>query len=268
MLVFIAVIILIALILLLMLSGRSEPERFSGFKGYAIAHRGLHSKPQIPENSLPAFALAVKQGYGIELDLHLLSDGGLAVFHDNTLVRTTGAEGNVKELTTDQLKEYCLEGTQWTIPEFKEVLKLVDGKVPLIIELKAEGNSAALCKAVLEALEGYKGEFCIESFDPRPLFWLRKNRPEITRGQLSQNFLKSPSGLALPLQLILTALLLNFLTRPDFIAYRFSERNNLFNRICIRFWKLQPVVWTITTKEELDTAAQEGCISIFEQFEP
>ncbi len=265
---FIVILLLICLFFLLALSGRGGRERFKDFEGFAIAHRGLHKKPQIPENSMPAFAAAVHNGYGIELDLHLLADGGLAVFHDNTLDRTTGIKGRVKDLTADRLKEYKLEGTDWCIPTFQEVLQLVDGQVPLIIELKAEGNSATLCKATLEALEGYKGAYCIESFDPRPLLWLKINRPEITRGQLSQNFFKEPSGLKLPLQFILTALLFNFLTKPDFIAYKFSERNNLFNQICIKLWRLQPVAWTITSKEDCDTAEKEGCIPIFEQFEP
>lgn len=268
MLIFVVALILICVLLLLALSGRGGKERFKAFEGYAIAHRGLHNKPRIPENSMPAFAAAVLGGYGIELDLHLLADGGLAVFHDNTLDRTTGLKGRVKDLTTEQLEDIKLEGTDWGIPTFQEVLQLVNGQVPLVIELKAEGNSAALCNATLEALEGYKGAYCIESFDPRPLLWLKQNRPEVTRGQLSQNFFKESSGLKLPLQFILTALLFNFLTKPDFIAYKFSERNNLFNQICIKLWKLQPFVWTITSKEDYDTAEKEGYISIFEQFEP
>lgn len=268
MLTFAITFLFICILLLLALSGRGGAERFNGFSGVKVAHRGLHNKPRIPENSMPAFAEAVAKGYGIELDLHLLADGGLAVFHDNTLDRTTGVKGKIKELTTDELKKYKLEGTDWSIPTFKEVLQLVDGQVPLIIELKTEGNSAALCKATLAALEGYDGEYCIESFDPRPLLWLKKNRPEITRGQLSQNFFKESFGLKLPLQLILTALLFNFITKPDFIAYKFSQRKNLFNQISIRLWKLQPVAWTITSKEDCDTAEKEGCIPIFEQFEP
>lgn len=266
--VFVLIILVIALLFVPALAGRGEKERFEAFRGVPIAHRGLHNKPQIPENSMPAFSRAVDKGYGIELDLHLLADGGLAVFHDNTLVRTTGAEGRVKDLTSDELKNYRLEGTENTIPAFPEVLKLVDGKVPLIIELKAEGNSAELCKATLKALENYSGAYVIESFDPRPLIWLKNNRPDITRGQLSQNFIKEPSGLKLPLRLVLTSLVLNFLTKPDFIAYNFSHRNNIFNKICIKLWKLQPVVWTIENNNDYKTAAQEGAILIFEQFEP
>ncbi len=266
--VFFLIIFVILILLVLSLSGRGGKERFKDFVGVSVAHRGLHDKPHIPENSIPAFKKAVEKGYGIELDLHLLADGGLAVFHDNTLARTTGAEGKVKNLTLEELKNYHLEGTENTIPSFDEVLNLIDGKVPLIIELKAESNSAELCKATLAALEGYKGAFVIESFDPRPLMWLKNNRPEITRGQLSQNFVKEPSDLSLPLRLVLTSMVLNFLTKPDFIAYNFAHRNNIFNNICLKLWRLQPVVWTIKNERDHNTATAEGAISIFEQFEP
>lgn len=265
---FFATLFVLALLLLVLLSGRGGKKRFEGILGFDIAHRGLHDKPNIPENSMPAFKRAVEKGYGIELDVHLLSDGGLAVFHDNTLDRTAGVSGNIKDLTLATLKDYKLEGTDNCIPTFLEVLELVDGKVPLIIELKAEGNAPKLCQAVVDALQDYKGAYCIESFDPRPLLWLRKNRPDITRGQLSQNFTKEKSGLSLPLQLVLTALVLNFITAPDFIAYKFEDRNIIFNRICIKFWGLQPVCWTIKSEKDHETAKKEGYISIFEQFEP
>ena len=258
----------IIILLLLAVGGRRAGKRFAEFEGKAVAHRGLHKKPEIPENSLPAFALAVEKGYGIELDLHLLADGGLAVFHDDTLIRTTGKEGKIKELTTEALKDYKLEGTEETIPTFSQVLKLVDGRVPLVIELKNEGNAAGLCRATLAALEGYNGPWCIESFDPRPLFWLRRNAPQVLRGQLSQNFLKEKSGLILPLRFILTTLWLNFLTRPDFTALRFSDRNNLFNKICQKLWGVKGFVWTIISQEDFNRAENEGYISIFEQFEP
>ncbi|MEE0928855.1 MAG: glycerophosphodiester phosphodiesterase family protein [Acutalibacteraceae bacterium] len=264
----IIILLIILLFLLLALGGRVQEARFKPFRGRAIAHRGLHKNPQIPENSLPAFGLAVNHGYGIELDVHLLSDGTLAVFHDNTLFRMTGLEGNIKDLTKEELKNIKLNLTENHIPTFEEVLTLVDGKVPLIIEIKTEGNTAELCSAVMKALKNYQGDYCIESFDPRVLFWLRKNHPEVTRGQLSQNFLKRKENLNIFLRLILTQLLLNFLTRPDFIAYRFSDRKNLFNTICIKFWKLQPVYWTIRNNDDLATAKSESAISIFEDFLP
>lgn len=263
-----AVVLVLVLFFIFALAGRGGKNRFEGFEGFDIAHRGLHDKPVIPENSMSAFARAVEKGYGIELDLHLLKDGSIAVFHDNTLDRTTGKQGNVKDLTADKLKNYTLEESNETIPLFKDVLKLVDGKVPLIIELKIEGNTDALCKATMEALKDYKGAYCIESFDPRPLIWLKKNRPDITRGQLSQNFIKSKSKLSFPTKLLLTTLFMNIVTRPDFIAFKFADRKIIFNQICLKLWRLQPVCWTIKNIDDHNTAKKEGYISIFEQFEP
>ncbi|MBQ5910459.1 MAG: glycerophosphodiester phosphodiesterase [Clostridia bacterium] len=262
------VILLVLAFCLFALSGRGGKTRFSGFEGFDIAHRGLHKKPTVPENSMAAFKAAIDKGYGIELDLHLLRDGGIAVFHDNTLDRTTGKQGNIKDLTLEDLKNYTLEESSETIPNFPEVLKLVDGKVPLIIELKVENNTAALCKATLDALKDYKGEYCIESFDPRPLIWLRKNSPEITRGQLSQNFLKAKSSLSMPIRVLLTTLFMNIATKPDFIAFKFNDRKLIFNQISTKLFGLQPVCWTIKSIEDHKQAKSEGYISIFEQFEP
>lgn len=250
------------------LRGRVEQGRFDGIKGYAIAHRGLHDKPQVPENSMAAFSHAVEKGYGIELDLHLTADGKLAVFHDNTLERTSNGEGKVKEHTLEELKKLHLEGTDQQIPHFEQVLELVQGRVPLIIELKAEGNSAELCQATLNALQDYDGYFCIESFDPRPLLWLKRNRPEITRGQLSQNFLKHSEGLPFVLKILLTSLMLNFITKPDFVAYNHLHRGDLPNHLCKNLWKMQGVAWTVTSSEDKVALDKEGYISIFEGFEP
>jgi glycerophosphoryl diester phosphodiesterase len=262
------IILIIALLLVLALSGRVEDKRFRAYRGKPVAHRGLYKNPEIPENSIPAFALAVKQGYGIELDVHLLSDGTLAVFHDDTLLRMTGKDGRIRDLAGEELKNYTLDGTNYSIPTFDEVLSVVDGKVPLIIELKTENNAAELCKAVVRKLKEYSGDYVIESFDPRALMWLRKNYPGITRGQLAQDFVKKSENLNIPLRLILSALLLNFLTKPDFVAYKFSDRKNIFNLICTKFWKIQPVYWTIENREEYEMAKAEGAISIFEGFLP
>ncbi len=268
MIIFITVLFILLIMLLLALGGRVESSRFKALRAKGIAHRGLHKSPEIPENSLPAFALAVKQGYGIELDLHLLADGTVAVFHDDTLVRMTGKEGNIKDLREGDLKNYTLGEKGFCIPTFDEVLKLVDGKVPLIIELKTEKNTDALCKAVMRKLKEYKGHYCIESFDPRVLFWLRRNHPKVTRGQLSQDYIKNGNKIGLFSKLFLTSMVFNFLTRPDFIAYNFGQRKNIFNQICIKFWNIQPVHWTITNKEDYETSSKEGAIVIFENFLP
>ena len=194
----IILIVLLALDLLftLALRCRKGHQKWEILKKYRYAHRGYHDKPVIPENSLPAFRRAIERGFGAELDVHLLKDGTLAVFHDSNLRRCANVEGEIEDLTLDELKQLRLEGTDEQIPTFDEVLALFEHATPLIIELKtARGNHKALAKAVCERLDSYQGEFCIESFDPFALIDVKKFRPAICRGQLSMNFEKDKSGL-------------------------------------------------------------------------
>lgn len=266
----IAMIVLLALAVLYVLATRCRaagPE-IRKLRPFAYAHRGLHNEVR-PENSLAAFRAAKDAGYGIELDVHLTRDGTLAVIHDHSLLRTTGQEGRVEDLQIEELWKYRLEGTAEHIPTLDEVLDLMDGQTPLIVELKADKNAAALAEAVCNRLDSYKGLYCIESFDPRCIRWLRKNRPDILRGQLTRNFLKDKSAkMPWVLKFCLTRQLFNFQTRPDFVACRFEDRKRLGNRLVKKLWGATRVAWTITTLEDYKTARKEGWIPIFENFEP
>lgn len=265
-------VLVIALFLVMVyigsVGGRVGHPGLRELRGWSYAHRGLHSKG-VPENSMAAFRAALEGGYGIEFDLHLLKDGNLAVIHDSALKRTTGAEGRIEDLTTEDLKQYRLEGTEETIPTFRELLDLYDGKAPLIVELKpVDGNHAALCQAACTLLEAYKGVYCVESFDPRCVYWLKKNRPRIIRGQLAENFFRSDSRLAGWLKFVLTHSLSHFLTMPDFTAYKFADRKNLSTWICRKLYGVQGVTWTLRTKQDYDQAVKEGWLPIFENFIP
>ena len=263
-------IFLAALILyLLALRGRTGHPGLQKLRGWNYTHRGLHG-PGVPENSLAAFRAGVARGYGSEFDVHLLKDGGLAVIHDSVLKRTTGREGKVEDLTAEDLKNCFLEGTAETIPTFREVLEIYSGKAPVIIELKTDGgNYALLCEAACAAMEGFEGPWCMESFDPRVVRWLRKNRPDIIRGQLSENYLKKPQNkLPLILKFIMAFHLENFLCQPDFIAYDFPTRKVLSNWLCRKLWGLEAVTWTLRTPEDHETALKEGWIPIFENYAP
>lgn len=262
----VALLVAVLYVLSTRCSGRKDMRKFRSF---AYAHRGLHSETK-PENSMAAFRSALNHGYGIELDVHLLKDGNLAVIHDANLLRTTGKEGFIEDLETSDLWEYNLEGTPQVIPTFREVLELFNGKAPLIVELKVERNNyPQLCKAVCDMLDGYKGLYCLESFDPRAVHWLKKNRPDLIRGQLAENFLKSPtSKIPWILKFCLTHQLFNFLTRPDFVAYKYKDRKNLGNTIVRKLWGAPRVSWTIQNEEEFAIAKKEGWIPIFENFRP
>ncbi len=238
-------------------------------RGWVYAHRGLHGNG-VPENSMAAFHAAKDAGCGIELDVHLLRDGTLAVMHDASLKRTAGCDVYMEDLTHEQLKDYCLEGTKETIPSFAQVLELFDGAAPIIVELKCERNNyAQLCDAACKLLDTYAGVYCLESFDPRCIAWLRKNRPDLVRGQLAENYFRSKtSPLPWYLKLVLSCQMLNFLTLPDFVSYRYADRKHVSNFLSRRLWGAQGVTWTITRQKDLDIAVREGWIPIFEGFRP
>lgn len=253
----------------LSLHGRTKHPDLEILRKYRFAHRGYHDKPTIPENSMPAFRRAVERGWGAELDVHLMKDGTLAVIHDSSLLRTAGVDVNIEDLTLAELDDYRLEGTQERIPLFDEVLALFETATPLIIELKcAGGNQFALAKAVCERLDSYKGVFCIESFDPAAVAAVRELRPGICRGQLAEDFLKDKGALD-PVRSVLAASLVgNVIGRPDFIAFKFEDRNFFSNALCLKLWGIQGVSWTIRSKQDLLTAEAEGLIPIFEKFDP
>lgn len=267
------IILIIALLLAalyaLSMIGGTDRKDLSAFRGCAYAHRGLHGNG-VPENSMEAFRRAKAAGYGIELDIHLLADGNLAVIHDAKLKRTTGADGCIEDLTTQQLKDYHLEGTAETIPQFQEVLDLYAGAAPIIVELKCENNNyAKLCETACNMLDNYNGPFCMESFDPRCIRWLRNNRPDMIRGQLAENYFLSPkSKLPWHLKFILSNHMMNFLTLPDFVAYKFKDRKSIGCWICRKLWRIQGVTWTLRSQEDYDVAVKEGWLPIFEFFNP
>jgi len=264
--------ILIILILVVMVAlstiGRRSHPGLTGLRGWRYAHRGLHSHG-VPENSMAAFRAALEAGYGIELDIHLMRDGKLAVIHDSSLLRTAGKDVRIEDLCTEDLRTCFLQDTEETIPLFSQVLELYAGKAPLIIELKSSGNNyAALAQAACKAMEGYEGCWCMESFDPRCIRWLRVNRPDIIRGQLAENFLKGRYPVSWFLRFALTYQLLNFLLMPDFIAYKFADRKNPGNFLARKLWGIQGVSWTLRSPEQLQAAEAEGWLPIFEGFIP
>lgn len=262
------ILFVIALIYLLSIQGRRNHPGLHVLRGWYYAHRGLHDAA-LPENSMGAFRAALEHGFGIELDIHLMADGNLAVIHDSSLQRTAGANVAIESLTTGQLANYRLNGTEETIPLFSDVLALFNGAAPLIIELKtAGGNADRLCEAACAMLESYNGPYCIESFDPRCIIWLKKHRPQIIRGQLAENSLHRHTSIPWILRFVMTNHLLNFLSQPDFIAYNFPHRKTLGTFLCRKLWGVQGVAWTLRTKEAFDTAISEGWIPIFEGFLP
>ncbi len=139
----------------------------------AVAHRGVVGKDS-PENSLSAFSAAIKRGLPIELDIHLTKDKKLVVFHDYTLLRMCGKLKIIELNNYSKIKDYPLKNTSHNIPLLKEVLGLIDGKMPIFIELKALFNGKELCDLLIEELKEYKGEVVVFGFDYRAIRYIKK----------------------------------------------------------------------------------------------
>jgi len=240
----------------------TDPSLFTHY-----AHRGRHSE-EIPENSLAAFRNAVDSGFGIELDLQLSSDGEVMVFHDYTLDRMTGETGTLSEQTAEQLSALRLLTstglpTEEKIPTLTEVLALVDGKVPLLIELKGENSDTALCEAADRILQSYHGAYCVESFNPLLIGWYKTNRPDVLRGLLYTDVFRVKSKSLL--NLLLSGMMLNFLARPHFIAYDGCFPKKLPLLLTTKLFRADRFIWTVRAEEERSKAGEP---MIFENITP
>ena len=217
----------------LLAPGRATRRQKAPFWGVNFAHRGLHARDKsVPENSLEAFRLAARAGYGIELDVQLSRDGQVVVFHDDTLKRVCGVDARVDELDYAQLSQLKLCGHDTGIPLFSQVLDTVRGRSPLLVELKTGRHNRELCEKTYAMLEQYRGEVCMESFDPFIVAWFRFHAKDLLRGQLSMPGRYYEEDHRSKFQaFVLSRCLFNFLARPQFIAYRIG-RQPLAVRLC------------------------------------
>lgn len=230
------------------------------------AHRGLHDK-RIPENSLLAFEKAVQAGYGIELDVRVTRDNVLVVHHDETLERSCGDKRRVRDVALNDLQQLSLFGTEEYIPTFDEVLDLVNGRVPLIVELKTDFSNKQLAEQVYERLQHYNGVYCVESFDPFAMRWFKKNAPDVVRGQLAfMPPLKGKPFVECLRRIALGYLLVNFLSRPDFIAYGYESDTNLSFRFVANVFRPLMAAWTVRDERTYHELQKYYDIQIFEQF--
>ncbi len=255
---------------LFIISLRSGNHRSTApFDSLPIAHRGLHTKTnEAPENSLTAFRRAKEAGYAVELDVQFTADKQIVVFHDATLTRVCGIDKRVDSLTYDELKSVPLQGSDEHIPLLTEALSVL-GNTPLVCEIKSYGanNDVSLCEAVWPYLQSYQGPVCIESFNPFMVQWFYKNHPEMIRGILSTCY-DNIKEVTFWQGVALTALMTNFLTHPDFIAYNHEYKNKLPLRLCRAIYRPTTLAWTITNEAQEQNALKTFDNCIFEQFSP
>ena len=213
-----------------------------------FAHRGLHSGKVVPENSLLAFNRAVERGYGIELDVQYLADGGVAVFHDDELERMTGRQRLIAEETSESISNLALLGTEERIPLLQQVLKSVDKKVPILVELKTRRPPGEFESEVARVMQAYCGEFAVQSFNHSSVAWFKSNCPEFTRGLICEGFNSVHPNLTVECQ-------------PDYIACG-------LNGLPESKRELPVVVWTVQTEDERRSASPVSDNFIFENFLP
>lgn len=269
----IIILVILALLVLLWLyliaPQLSHRPDFTEFRKVDYAHRGLHNIQQgVPENSLRAFSLAALCGFGMELDVQLTKDGQVVVHHDADIRRSCGANVVIADVTYEELKQYRLFGTGEHIPLFSEVLAAVDGKTPLIVELKSYNEIQTLCALTMDLLKGYKGLYCVESFDPDIVALFREYYPEVVRGQLMEHLRAGKNGLSGFAAFWGRNLLTNIKTRPHFEAYDFTARNNLSLKAARAVFDMQEVSWTLRTEQDYRIAKAAGNLCIFEHILP
>ena len=256
-----------ALIYLFLISPRVKNPADTDMLDRDFAHRGLWNE-RMPENSLSAFENAARRGYAIELDVRRTKDGAIVVFHDDDLKRMCGSDKLVRNVTFKELRTFKLNGTNEVIPTLSEVLRLIGGRVPLLIEIKGELPDEAFCAALCDVLDAYRGAFAIESFSPIILNWFKKHRPSYARGQLVTTVFKKSSFKRFMISVLLSNLALNFLSRPDFIAINEKKRRNLGFLLCTRALHAKALLWTVRTPEVYISCRKSGFNTIFEGFFP
>ncbi|MBR4710593.1 MAG: glycerophosphodiester phosphodiesterase [Clostridia bacterium] len=239
----------------------------SALLGYDYAHRGLWDNRTVPENSLPAFRQAAEHGFGIELDVRATADGIPAVFHDDSLERMCGIRRAFAACTLHELRAARLLDTDEQIPTFAEALQVVHGKVPIIVEIKSGANLARTCEQVDSLLQRYPGIACVQSFDPRAMKWFRKHNPQRIRGQLVfAPFRRHAPGRRLT-SLLLSAMLGNLLSRPDYVAHEIPDSRNPAFRL-VRKLGARAAVWPVSSQEQMDRLRGRRDLLIFEGFIP
>lgn len=253
----------IAFFILLVISFnyRVKRDNFKWIIELPLAHRGYFNEVN-PENSIGAFKEAVRNGFAIELDIQLSKDDEVVVFHDSTLNRLCGINAKVKDYNVSDLKTFKLSNSDWTITTLKEVLEVVDGKVPLIIEIKNNGKPGILERLTYEILSNYHGEYVVQSFNPFSMMWFVNHAPHIIRGQLSGRHDDKNSADPIS-RFFLRHVLFNFLAQVDFINFDIHYDNFRARYLHKRMYKIG---YTARSIEEYKEAMTRFDNVIFDDF--
>ena len=233
-------------------------DRVAFLKAQPFAHRGLHGGGVV-ENSQAAFRAAVALGHGIELDVQAARDGEAIVFHDATLDRLTDATGDVSARTPAELAQIKLKGTAETLVQLADILKIVGGRVPILVEVKTrDARVAPLCLSVRRAMEGYRGDVAVMSFNPLVGAWFRENAPRVVRGLVvTEDGKRNLKGGIERWASLAKA-------KPDFLAYDVRDLPSKFASAA-RARGLPVLTWTVRNAEAERRAFAHADEAIYEK---
>lgn len=236
---------------------RHRESRTSFLSTVSYAHRGLHGEGLV-ENSLPAFTAALAAGYGIECDVRLSADDMVFVFHDTDMGRLTAEKGRFSDRAADELDTIPLSGNG-PIPRLSALLALVDGRAPILIELKIDKGDriAPLCAAVSRCISGYRDPVAVMSFHPGVPRWFNRHAPEMTRGLVITENGKRSFWANLKRHLALRA------AQPDFLAYDIRDLPSAFSARA-RANGMPVLSWTVRSDDQWHTVRAHADAAIFE----
>ena len=241
------------------------------FSAYDYANGGIHDFCRgLPDNTLPAYDKAMKHGYGVVMDVRITRDGTPVVFTDNNLWRLASIEGSVEEKSYDEIKEITLVDTDSKIPTLKEALDLIDGQIPVVLNLKSvNNNSVELCEACAVITDQYEGIVAVESIDYRCVSWFRRYRPAIIRGQMFEKTVDFGNSLFTFMKMLANNMLLtNYFSRPDFISTHMVDRKSISLRFCRFLYHVPVMNWNVSTMKQYEAARMDDAIVAFEDIEP
>jgi glycerophosphoryl diester phosphodiesterase len=236
-----------------------------------IAHRGLHDRKSVIENTISAARAAIARGFGIECDVQLTADGEAVVFHDFTLDRLTTASGAIAERTASELAAIPFKATTDRIPTLAAFLAELGGRVPLICEIKsAFDGDLRLTRRTAEIIAGYDGPVALKSFDPGIVAALRELAPNHPRGVVGERSFEHKEWLNIPAERrhAMANLLHWDETRPDFLSWQVKDLDTAVPYLCRHAVGIPVMAWTVRSPEDRAMAARGADQMVFEDFVP
>ena len=239
----------------------------SFLKDFLFAHRGFHDKElKTPENTLKAYKRALENNFAIELDVRVSKDLKFVCFHDESLLRMANVDNCVNSLNFKQLNETYLNNTKETIPSLEDALSLINGSIPLLIEIKPHKNYKETLPIFTELMDKYNGKFAVFSFDYRIVKWFKKNKPNYIRGQITSYFHENPKMPKI-MKYLMKIMFFNKFTKPDFISYNILNVPNKY----ISKAKRKDILllgYTVFNKDQFDESLKHLDNVVFEGFNP